>query len=497
MLDGSRSDPQRRLQRLQSLLTAWEHDRPDDAGGDADTAGGDAPADSDGGFGADTAAHAAPVAATSTAVDDAADAAGAASADAAAPAWTAALAALQQTLSTGLARPDAAAPAASADAPRAAALATRLASLADAVAADGPLAEHVDAIALACAEARGLFVHRHRLIDALAALCRELGSGLADFADDDRWVQGQGDALQRHLAEGLSVRGVAAATAMLGDARAGQARLRGERSAARDALKALVEGMLQEVETLGEHTGRFEVAAARHVEQIARAETLGELTGVVQALLDDGRSVHAAVAQSQARLVANRDRAVELEGRVRELEAELKRVSDEVATDALTQVANRRGLEQAFAAEAARVARADRGDDGATAMLAIGLIDIDNFKRLNDSLGHAAGDVALQRLAAAVRERLRPIDHLARFGGEEFVVLLPGSDAAAAQAALTRLQRSLSAALFMHDDREVFVTFSAGVTAWRPGETLTDALARADEALYDAKRSGKNRTCAA
>jgi diguanylate cyclase len=66
-----------------------------------------------------------------------------------------------------------------------------------------------------------------------------------------------------------------------------------------------------------------------------------------------------------------------------------------------------------------------------------------------------------------VRERLRPVDHLARFGGEEFVVLLPGTGIAEAQQALTRLQRSLSASLFMHDGREVFVTFSGGVTAWR------------------------------
>ena len=96
-----------------------------------------------------------------------------------------------------------------------------------------------------------------------------------------------------------------------------------------------------------------------------------------------------------------------------------------------------------------------------------------------------------------MRERLRPVDHLARFGGEEFVVLLPGTGIEEAQQALTRLQRSLSAALFMHDGREVFVTFSGGVTAWRSGEALALTLERADEALYEAKRTGKNRTCVA
>jgi diguanylate cyclase len=210
----------------------------------------------------------------------------------------------------------------------------------------------------------------------------------------------------------------------------------------------------------------------------------------VKSLLHDTRAVQSAVGLSQQRLQADRARAAEMEARVRELEGELRRLSEEVSTDVLTQVANRRGLNQAFEAECAR---SERGQGGAG--LAVGLIDIDNFKKLNDSLGHAAGDVALKTLAAAVQERLRPVDHLARFGGEEFVVLLPGIEVSEAQHVLTRLQRSLSEALFLHDGREVFVTFSAGVTAWRTGEALQASLERADEALYEAKRTGKNRTC--
>ena len=195
--------------------------------------------------------------------------------------------------------------------------------------------------------------------------------------------------------------------------------------------------------------------------------------------------------QSSSRLHADRDRAAELEGKVLELESELRRLSDEVSTDALTKVANRRGLAQIFDSECARVLR--EGGAG----LAVGLIDIDNFKKLNDTLGHVAGDLALQNLAEQVQGRLRPTDHLARFGGEEFVVLMPGAAADEAQQALTRLQRSLTEALFLHEGREVFVTFSGGVTQWQPGESLEMALSRADTAMYEAKRSGKNRTCSA
>ena len=231
----------------------------------------------------------------------------------------------------------------------------------------------------------------------------------------------------------------------------------------------------------------------RHAEAIAGAESLESLAGVVRELLDESRAVQNQVGQAQQRIQHEHAKAAQLEQRVRELEGELRRLSDEVSTDALTQVANRRGLAQAFEAEAARCQRAGAG----TPPLAVGLIDIDNFKKLNDTLGHAAGDQALKALAAAVRERLRPVDHLARFGGEEFVVLLPATPVAEGQQALTRLQRSLSEALFLHDEQEVFVTFSAGVTGWRAGETLEAALERADEALYEAKRTGKNRTCVA
>ncbi|MBL8313273.1 MAG: diguanylate cyclase [Rubrivivax sp.] len=456
VLDGSRSDAQRLLQRLQSLMTAWEADLPSDS---SETGIEDPPVDASAVLvGSNLAAPASDLGRWPPLVDD-----------------------LQATVRAGL-PPDEA---------RAAELASELGRLADAVAAEGATPMHVAAVAAICDQARRLFAHRHRLVEGLAGLCRELSAGLTELAEDDSWAQGQCAGLRARLEDGLSVRGVHAASQMLAETRAHHLKLRGERAAARDALKQLLHDMLREVGELGEHTGRFQTATARHAEAIEKADTLESLADVVQSMLEDSRAIHAAVTRSQERMQADRARASELETRVRDLESELRRLSDEVSTDALTQVANRRGLAQAFEAESARAGRE------ASPQLAVALIDIDNFKKLNDSLGHAAGDVALKSLASAVRERLRPVDHLARFGGEEFVVLLPGTGIEEAQQALTRLQRSLSAALFMHDGREVFVTFSSGVTAWRSGEALAVTLERADEALYEAKRTGKNRTCVA
>jgi diguanylate cyclase len=447
VLDGSRSDANRLLQRLQSLMQAWESDAPSDP---AATGIEDPPLPQ----------AAVPAADLSN--------------------WPPLVQSLEGTVRLALGTAE----------PRAAELADRLAALAAAVVGEGAQPAHVAAIAEVCEQASRLLGQGHRLVIQLTALCRGLSGGLAELAEDDSWVRGQCERLTQALEGDLSLRDLRAAALLLADTRQRQQQVKDDRRAARDALKQLIQDMLLEVGELGEHTGRFQQATAAHAEAIARADSLESLAGVVKDLLQDAHTVQAAVARSQEKLQADRTQALELETRVRELEGELRRLSEEVSTDLLTQVANRRGLMQAFDAESARATRSPGQP------LAVGLIDIDNFKKLNDTLGHAAGDVALKNLAAAVKERLRPVDHLARFGGEEFVVLLPGTALEEAQQALTRLQRSLTEALFLHEGREVFVTFSAGVTAWRQGEALQPALERADEALYEAKRTGKNRTCA-
>jgi diguanylate cyclase len=124
------------------------------------------------------------------------------------------------------------------------------------------------------------------------------------------------------------------------------------------------------------------------------------------------------------------------------------------------------------------------------------MLDIDNFKALNDRVGHQAGDRALVHLAGVVGRSLRPSDTIARFGGEEFVLLLPHTPLEEAMAVMTRLQRELTRRFFLHNNERLLVTFSAGLTAWRSGEPQEAALERADSALYEAKRAGKNRVCA-
>jgi diguanylate cyclase len=341
----------------------------------------------------------------------------------------------------------------------------------------------------ACERAQRVLQHRHHLFDELGKLCRELTASMGDLSEDESWVRGQCDAMRVRIDEGLSARGVRAVSELLTQARQGQTQLKGEREKAREALRALMGEMIGEIGELGDRTGDFHQSVGRYAAEIESSDSIDDLAGVVRSMVEESRSVQALVQQTQSRLQAEHSKATELSARVTQLEDEMRRLSDEVSTDQLTQVANRRGLAQAFEMERSRH---ERGGGP----LSIGLIDIDNFKKLNDRLGHGAGDEALKSLAAVTRKTLRPTDHVARFGGEEFVVLLPGTGIADAQSILARLQRSLSIGLFMHKDEKVLVTFSAGVTAYRQGETLESALERADQALYEAKRSGKNRTCA-
>jgi diguanylate cyclase len=129
--------------------------------------------------------------------------------------------------------------------------------------------------------------------------------------------------------------------------------------------------------------------------------------------------------------------------------------------------------------------------------LSVALLDIDNFKKLNDAKGHETGDAALAHLATVARECMRPQDTLARYGGEEFVILLPDTPLDKGVEAMTRLQRELTKRFFLAGNEKILITFSAGVAQLATGETGADAIKRADQAMYLAKRAGKNRVIGA
>ena len=155
--------------------------------------------------------------------------------------------------------------------------------------------------------------------------------------------------------------------------------------------------------------------------------------------------------------------------------------------DALTGLANRVSLSQLFVRERLLSERAGK-------QLGVCIIDIDHFKAVNDTHGHAVGDKVLTRVARAIVEALRRTDVVGRWGGEEFVVLLPSSQTDGLRAALDKALEAVRRESFQGKDHEAFrVTFSAGAVLAQTGENLESSVTRADALLYSAKREGRNR----
>jgi diguanylate cyclase len=485
VLDGSKHSAERLLQRLQQLQLSWDQDKADVPALEADASESAAPERPDAALASSAADGKGAPEASAPSTPPGTSQASTPAVVMATPPGLGATEAQRLGDTLALALPEQEPSGQEARAALKAALAGALNNTPEQQAQGERIAQEM---AQACEQARRVIEQRHHLIDQLTGLCQTLTDSLVDLAEDESWVSGQCVAMQAELASGLSPRGTRRMQDLLADTRERQKALRGEREAARHALKQMIHEMLSEIAELGQTTGRFQDKLVGYADTIGQADTLESLAGVVREMVTESRAVHGVIAQAQERMQTEHARATELGERVRMLEDEIRKLSDEVSTDPLTQIANRRGLARAFDAERSRVERQG-------GLLAIGLLDVDNFKKLNDTLGHQTGDEALKFLSRRVSECLRPSDVIARYGGEEFVVLLPETEVDEAQQVLTRLQRQLSAEFFTADERKVFITFSAGVTQYRMDEPIEAGLDRADLALYEAKRTGKNRTC--
>jgi diguanylate cyclase (GGDEF)-like protein len=162
----------------------------------------------------------------------------------------------------------------------------------------------------------------------------------------------------------------------------------------------------------------------------------------------------------------------------------IDRLTLERDLDSLTETLNRRAFERLAGHRVA---------DKRSYPLALIAFDIDNFKSINDRYGHAAGDAVLRQFAAILRAAVREKDVVARIGGEEFVLLLPGADDKFAYQIAERLRALLESSRFNEIEATLCVTTSAGIARYRPGEAVAALLARADHLLYAAKHAGRNR----
>lgn len=169
----------------------------------------------------------------------------------------------------------------------------------------------------------------------------------------------------------------------------------------------------------------------------------------------------------------------------RKLAASFEQVQQLASHDELTGTLNRRSLMAALERERSRAERSG-------APFSIAMIDLDHFKRVNDTHGHAAGDEVLRGIAATVHDTMRATDVFGRYGGEEFLMILVGVAPALALEAMERIRAAVAAKNWSSIAPVLSVTLSAGIASHRKGETIEQLLHRADQALYQAKDAGRN-----
>jgi diguanylate cyclase len=331
---------------------------------------------------------------------------------------------------------------------------------------------------------------RTELRNGLLHLLNLVIENISELVIDDKWLHGQIAVVRDIVSHPLSLRSIDDAERRIKEVVFKQSQLKHSLVEAKEALKTMLAGFVDHLAEFSQSTSGYHDKIEACAHKISAANDINELADVVQEVMRETRIIQLNAQRSRDELEATRKKVTETEKRISELQEELDNASKLVRHDQLTGVLNRRGLEEAFEKEAGRAKRRQTP-------LCVGLLDIDNFKKLNDSLGHDAGDAALIHLATVIRETMRPQDTCARFGGEEFIILLPDTAVENAQKALVRLQRELTKRFFLHNNEKQLITFSAGVTELRPEDDQASVMKRADEAMYSAKKTGKNRVVTA
>lgn len=220
-------------------------------------------------------------------------------------------------------------------------------------------------------------------------------------------------------------------------------------------LRELKQSVTSHLESIGQAVGRF------RIEETEREKVLSE------------------------QLAAMQEKMAAMEAHSEQMQGQVKKERARAITDLLTQLPNREAWQERLSFEFNRWKRYQYP-------LTIGVLDIDLFKRINDSYGHKAGDRVLQLVAREIKKRLRKTDFVARFGGEEFALLFPETHAEDARSVLDKLRAHVSALPFHFGGEPVTITFSSGLAAFNPDDTEESVFDRADRALYLAKDNGRN-----
>jgi diguanylate cyclase len=255
-------------------------------------------------------------------------------------------------------------------------------------------------------------------------------------------------------------------------------------------LQNMLAQFMDNLASFSQETDDYHNVIENSAKQIAGANKIEDIHKTLDVVLKETKNIEIKSKAKKEELQTIKNDAEAAQNEIKRLKKELEKSTELIRIDSLTGVLNRKGMNEALEKAEAIMRRTQKS-------FCVSLIDIDNFKKLNDSLGHHAGDKALIHLAETVKASLRPQDTLARYGGEEFVVILSDTEIENAVNVMARVQRELAKNTFIHEEHKLTITFSCGVAQVKEGMNAQEALIRADQAMYTAKQTGKNRVVGA
>ena len=322
--------------------------------------------------------------------------------------------------------------------------------------------------------------------EMLAKLLQLVLESFGELSVEDKWLKAQIDALLVAVKPPLTLRRLDDVERQIKTILATQAQTKARSIQAQSEMRAMLVAFIEQLAVMNKSSDVFQEKIENSARQMEQVKTIEEMAPLLSDVIEATRTMAADTRQAHSGLNSLQEKVLATEAEICRLRQDLDQASSLARHDPLTDALNRKGLDEALAKEIASMRRNDKP-------LCVAMLDIDNFKMLNDRLGHESGDVALIHLVTVARESLRPMDYLARYGGEEFVILMPDTPLDQAIQAMKRLQRKLTKTFFFAGTEKTLITFSAGVAQLAPGESGGKAINRADQAMYLAKRAGKNR----